>query len=62
MPMIGGIAAWTLADLVIYPVVYSQFGSGWSVHLLRIAISGLIGLPLMFFIINGFSKVELDDR
>lgn len=48
MPMIGGVVVWTLADFLIYPVVYSNFGTGWSAHLLRIAISGLIGFPLMF--------------
>lgn len=61
VPMISGIVLWTLADFLIYPVVYSNFGGGWPAHLARIVISGIVGFPLMFFIISAFSNVERDD-
>lgn len=58
---VAGIVICILADLIIYPVVYSQLGDAWPMRLLRIVLSGCIGIPAILMLIGFFGKVEIDD-
>jgi len=60
--MIAAFVLWSLADLVIYPVVYSKFGSDWPAVALRICISGCVGFSLLFLLTGIFGAVQVDDE
>jgi len=56
------IVLWTLADFIIYPIVYAKLGNDWVAVAVRIGISGGVGLVLCAALIHAFASVELEDE
>lgn len=62
VPWTAGIVLWAVADLMIYPLVYSNMGNTMLAHAVRIAVSACIGFPLIFVLVKAFGTVTLDDE
>ena len=60
---IWAIVLSTLADLVIYPIVYSNFGSNWWPGIaIRITVSTLVFIGLLALFTNIMGTIEVSNE
>ena len=57
-PIIAAIILWTIADIPVVAILYSQFGKSDIVVLARAIVSGLVGWGILSVVVGGFTRVE----
>ena len=62
-PIFAAMALSTIADFIIYPVVYSVAGTDWwPGFTLRISISGAVFIFLVALLVGEYGSVEAKDE
>jgi hypothetical protein len=61
-PVVAGIIIWVIIEETIAIVLYSYFGYGWAMSVLKTLIAAAIGIPVLFRLVKCYGAVEIIPR